>query len=335
MKKKKLIVYFATALAISALTTGCGKEIEVKNGSKVAVSVEENKFSATEYYNKIKEDNISKLIDMIDKSILEKKYKNTDKKEEEESISKQIDQIKSYYGEDENTYKSVIQQYFGVQDEDELKDKLSLEYKRNKAVEEYIENHLKDDEIKKYYDENITGEIKASHILISIDAKENATDEEKEAAEKKAEKTAKNIIKKLNKGEDFSKLAKKYSTDQATSSNGGDLGYFQPSDMTTAFADAVKELKIKEYTKEPVKTEYGYHIILKTGEKDKPKLKSVKTDIKEKIRTEKMQNDSTLYYTTLDEIRNVSKITWNESTLKKAYKKYMNKLIENAKSTSS
>ena len=236
---------------------------------------------------------------------------------------------------DENTYKSVIQQYFGVQDEDELKDKLSLEYKRNKAVEEYIENHLKDDEIKKYYDENITGEIKASHILISIDAKENATDEEKEAAEKKAEKTAKNIIKKLNKGEDFSKLAKKYSTDQATSSNGGDLGYFQPSDMTTAFADAVKELKIKEYTKEPVKTEYGYHIILKTGEKDKPKLKSVKTDIKEKIRTEKMQNDSTLYYTTLDEIRNESKITWNDSTLKKAYKEYMNKLIENAKSTSS
>ena len=48
-----------------------------------------------------------------------------------------------------------------------------------------------------------------------------------------------------------------------------------------------------------------------------------------------MQNDSTLYYTTLDEIRNESKITWNDSTLKKAYKEYMNKLIENAKSTSS
>lgn len=334
MKKKSILISISILLLLSVLTTGCGKDIEVKNGSKVAVSTKEGKISATEYYEKIKESNISNLIDMIDKEILDKMFKDKDSKEEDEEINKQIEQIKSYYGENEETYKNIIKQYFGVDSEDELKEKLRLDYRRNKAVEDYILNHIKEDEIKKYYDDNITGEIKASHILISIDAKSNATDKEKEKAEKKAEKEAKDIIKKLEKGEDFSKLAKKSSDDEATATNGGDLGYFQPSDMTKSFADAVKELKVKEYTKEPIKTEYGYHIILKTGEKDKPKIDDVKDDIKEKIKKEKMDSDKTIYYETLKEIREESKITWNDTTLKNAYNDYMNKLIENAKSAS-
>ena len=138
----------------------------------------------------------------------------------------------------------------------------------------------------------------------------------------------------MDNGEDFAKLAKKNSDDKATATNGGDLGYFQPSDMTTAFADAVKELKTKEYTKEPVKTEFGYHIILKTGEKDKPKLDKVKNDIKEKIRDKKLEEDPSLYYSSLMEIRNDSKLKWNDTELKDAYNKYMNKLIENSKNKS-
>ena len=334
MKKKGIIISIGILLLLSVLTTGCRKDIEVKNGSKVAVSVKEGKTSATEYYEKIKENNITTLIDMIDKEIFDKMFKDKDSKEEDESINKQIEQIKSYYGEDEESYKNIIKQYFGVESEDELKDKLRLDYRRNKAVEDYIIKNIKDDEIKKYYDDNITGEIKASHILISADVKSDATDEEKTKAEEKALKEAKDIIKKLDKGEDFSKLAKKSSDDKATATNGGDLGYFQPSDMTKSFADAVKELKVKEYTKEPVKTEYGYHIILKTGEKDKPKLDEVKDDIKEKIKTEKLQSNKALYYETLMDIRNDSNIKWNDTTLKKAYNEYMDKLIDSAKSTS-
>lgn len=334
MKKKGIIISIGILLLLSVLTTGCRKDIEVKNGSKVAVSVKEGKISATEYYEKIKENNITTLIDMIDKEIFDKMFKDKDSKEEDESINKQIEQIKSYYGEDEESYKNIIKQYFGVESEDELKDKLRLDYRRNKAVEDYIIKNIKDDEIKKYYDDNITGEIKASHILISADVKSDATDEEKTKAEEKALKEAKDIIKKLDKGEDFSKLAKKSSDDKATATNGGDLGYFQPSDMTKSFADAVKELKVKEYTKEPVKTEYGYHIILKTGEKDKPKLDEVKDDIKEKIKTEKLQSNKALYYETLMDIRNDSNIKWNDTTLKKAYNEYMDKLIDSAKSTS-
>ena len=103
--------------------------------------------------------------------------------------------------------------------------------------------------------------------------------------------------------------------------------------MVSEFSNAVKELKNNEYTKEPVKTEYGYHIILKTGEKDKPKLKDAKKEIKEKLREQKLNNDSSLYYEALRDIREENKIKWNDDTLKKAYNDYINNLIDSAKQT--
>ena len=332
MKKKKIIIAFTSLLAISLLATGCGKEIAMKNGSKVAVSVGKNKFTATEYYEKIKEDNISHLVDMIDHSLFDKKYK-TDS-DEKESINNQIEQIKSYYGEDEETYASILQQYFGVETEEELRTKLSLEYKRNLAVKDYVKDHIKDDEVKKYYNEKTTGQMKASHILISVDVKDDATDEEKEKAEKEAKEKAEKVIKELDKGKKFEDLAKKYSSDNATVSSGGDLGYFDLDTMVEDFANAVRELKKDEYTKEPVKTEYGYHVILKTGEKKKPKLNKVKENIKEKLRDQKLKEDSSLYYESLKAIREDKKISWNDDVLKKAYNEYVNKQSENAKKDS-
>ena len=174
-------------------------------------------------------------------------------------------------------------------------------------LSDLLEMKIEDDEIEKYYNENIFGEIKASHILISTNTKADATEEEKAKAEKEALEKAKKVIKELNKGKKFKDLAKKYSDDKATSSNGGDLGYFQLGDMVIDFSNAVKELKKNEYTKEPVKTQYGYHIILRTGEKDRAKLEDVKDDIKEKIRENKLNEDKTLYYETLKEIREYSK----------------------------
>ncbi len=333
MKNKKWLLGISTLLVLSFITTGCGKEIEVKNGSKVAISIKGDKFTATEYYNKIKEDNISALIEMIDHSILDKKYKEDD--EEKKYIENQINQIKSYYGSNEDTYKSVIKQYFGVDSEKELETKLSLEYKRQQAVKDYVNENIKDDEIKKYYEENTTGQVKASHILISVDAKEDATEEEKTKADENAKKKAEKIIKQLDNGKKFEDLAKKYSSDESNASNGGDLGYFDLSDMVTEFSDAVKKLEVNAYTKEPVKTEYGYHIILKTGQKDKPKLKTVKEDIKEKLTDQKLKNDNTLYYVALREIRENNKIKWNDDTLKKAYNNYMDELIKNAASSTS
>ena len=329
MNKSKKLLGITTLLIVSLVMTGCGKEIEVKNGSKVAVSTKNEKYTATEYYNQIKEDNISKLVELIDKDLLDKTIETTD--DETKTINEQVEQIKNYAGGDSDKEKQVLKQYYGVETEKELREKLSLEYKRKEAVKQYISGHLTDKEIKDYYKNNIYGEVKASHILISVDASDSSDEGAKEEAEKKALEKAQEIIKKLKDGEKFSKLAKKNSDDKATASTGGDLGYFDLEDMNETFANAVKELKVDEYTKEPVKTEYGYHIILKTAEKDKPKLKEVKKDIKEKLTTEKMDNSKTIYYESLRDFREENKISWNDKTLKKAYEKYIDDLIDSAK----
>ena len=146
----------------------------------------------------------------------------------------------------------------------------------------------------------------------------------------KAKEKAEKVIQKLNEGKKFGDLAKKYSDDEGTKNKGGSLGTFKYEDMVSEFSEACKNLKEKEYTKEPVKTQYGYHIIYKTKQKDKPKLKEVKDDIKDTIVTNKLDNDKTLYEKTLIEIREKKKINWKDSVLKDAYENYNDNLIEQA-----
>lgn len=329
MKKLKTGIILSTLLVASLLATGCGKEIEVKNGSKVAISTKGNKITATEYYEKIKEKNISTLINMIDHGLFDKKYKSDSKETKE--IDNQVNQIRSYSGNSEETFISIVKQYFGVETEADLREMLSLEYKRKLAVEDYIKDKLTEKEIKEYYENNIVGDIEASHILITIDTKEGATDEEKEEADKKAKETAEKVIKELNKGKKFEDLAKKYSKDESNASKGGSLGYFDVTTMVDEFAEAVKALKVDEYTKEPVKTEFGYHVILKTGEKEKPKLSEVEDKVKERLTNQKLNENNYVYYETLKAIREKNKISWNDDILKNAYNNYMDQLIENAK----
>lgn len=329
MKNKKVILGVSAFLLVASLfTTGCGKE--VKLSSKAVVGFEDGEVTVNDYYKEIKEDNISTLIDLIDHKILDEKYPKTD--DETKDVTKQIDSIKNVYS-DTSLFNQVIQQYFGAKDEKELEEILRLEYKRTKAVEDYVEKNIKDDEIKKYYEENIYGDMSAKHILITVDTKEDATDEEKDEAEANAYNKAVEVIEKLNNGEKFEDLAKEYSQDKATASKGGDLGSFSYDDMVEEFSKACQQLEVDKYTTEPVKTSYGYHIILKTKQEDKPALKKVKSTIKEKIREQKLNDDPTLYYHTLMEIREKNGITWNDSKLKKAYNNLMDDLIEKATPT--
>ena len=329
MKNKKWALGIATLLVVASLTTGCGQKAELKDGSEVAVKLNGVKITADEYYNEIKGTNIATLVDMIDHQLFDKKYGKT--KEEDTQVEEQLKSLKDQYGSDEDTYTAVLRQYFGVQTEDELEEMLRLEYRRNAAINDYIETNLTDKEIEKYYKNEVYGEVKASHILITPSVSEDATSDEKKTAEAEALKEAKKIIKELKNGKKFADLAKKYSKDEATASNGGDLGYFELNKMVDEFSDAVKELKVDEYTTEPVKTQFGYHIILKTGEKDKPKLKDVKEKIKETLREEKLNDDPALYYQTLVDIRKDKKIEFKDDTIKKQYNKLMDQLIEAAK----
>lgn len=329
MKNKKWFLALATLLVVTTLTTGCGQKAELKDGSQVAVKLNGIKITADEYYNEIKGNNIATLVDMIDHQLFDKKYGKTD--EENKQVEDQLKSLKDQYGSNEDTYNAVLRQYFGVQSEDELEDMLRLEFRRNAAINDFIEKNIKDKEIEKYYEKEVYGEVKASHILITPSVSEDATTDEKKKAEDEALKEAKKIIKELKNGKKFADLAKKYSKDEATASNGGDLGYFELNEMVDEFSDAVKKLKVDEYTKEPVKSSFGYHIILKTGEKEKPKLKKVKDKILETLREEKLSKDPALYYQALVDIREEKEIKWKDDEIKKQYNKLMDQLIESAK----
>ena len=221
------------------------------------------------------------------------------------------------------------------ENEAQLKDYLRLTHRREKVVNELVEKDLKDKEINDYYDKEVYGDIKVKHILISPDTTNDMTSEDKTKAENDAKKEAEDIIKKLKKGEDFDKLAEKYSDDTATAKKGGDLGWVSTGDMVEEFDAAAFKLEKGKYTTSPVKTTYGYHVIYKLDEKSKPKLKDVKKTIVEKLVKEKLNKDATLYYQKLEQMRKDAGLKFEDDDLKKAYYDYVQKQKNQASSKSS
>ena len=324
---KKIVKVTASALAICLLVTGCGNNAELKKNNTI-VKTDEGKITADKLYENLRDKyGIAMLVDMIDHQLFDEKYKSDD--EEKETINSQIEQMKSQYNNDEEAFKAAITQYLGVEDEDELRNMLALEYKRNLAIEDYVKDSITDDEIQKYYDDEVIGDIKVRHILIKPETTDDMTTEEKTEAEDKAKKEAEDLIKQLDKGADFKELAKEKSDDTGSASEGGLIDYFNKDDnMDEAFLNASIDLKKGKYTKEPVKSSFGYHIILKLDQKKKPKLKKVKDDIIETLANNKLNEDAALRYNALIEIRKEAGIEFKDDSLKKDYDELMDQLLD-------
>lgn len=300
------------------------KNTKTKNGDDIVVQVDGKTITANELYKELKsQSGESVAINLIDEYILDKEYKTTD--EMKESAESTIKNYKSTYGDQ---YEQFLE-YNGISDDKELKELLIKNSKLTSVTEDYIKDSLTEKEMKKYYEENIVGDISAKHILISTETDDSATDEEVEAKKEEAKKKAEKIIAKLKKGEDFDKLAKKYSDDDQTKSKGGDLGYFNTGEMEEAFETAAYKLNVNEYTTTPVETSYGYHIIMKTGQKDKPSYKKSKDSIKEKLVDEKKENDSTISVKAMIALRKKYNIKIKDKTVKNDYNSY----IKNATTT--
>jgi len=162
------------------------------------------------------------------------------------------------------------------------------------AIQDYANNHPpSEEEIQQYYDseyaDKSTTEYKARHILVKDEAE------------------AKDLIEQLDKGADFAKLATEHSTGP-TGKNGGELGWFDGSQMVKPFSDAVKALEKGKYTEEPVKTQFGWHVILleDTRESPPPSLETVKPTI-----TSHLQQQALAKY--MQELRAESKLQFNEN----------------------
>ena len=317
MKNKKLTLLGVTMCSVLLLTTGCGEVAKLKDGKEVVGKIKGYTVTAEDLYAELKEQGGSRVfVNMIDDYIPNKEIKSNE--DAEDYANSQIEAYKSQYEQQGQDFNEVLVSS-GYKNEQQFRDELILSYKKDKVVENYLKDELTDDEIQNYYDENIFGDMTVRHILIKPDTETDASDEDQEKAEEKAKKEAENIIKKLDKGEKFEDLAKEYSDDEGTKEDGGLLENFSKDSVVTEFWDASVKLKDGEYTKEPVKSEYGYHVILRVSQKAKPKLKEVKDTIEETLVANKLSADTTLKTTTWVNIRKKYNLNIEDSEIKDGY----------------
>lgn len=187
----------------------------------------------------------------------------------------------------------------------QFKKDLKEEVKMKKLAKELGSSSVSDAEAKKFYNDNISkfkhpDKVRASHILISVNPQEieevvksdpnnKNIDETAVKAKVTAEVQAKEakanqILAEAKKNPtQFAKLAKENSEDTATANKGGDLGFFAAKEMVPEFSKAAFSMKPNTISDKPVKTQFGYHIIMVTDrsaagqdpfEKVKPSIKA-------------------------------------------------------------
>ena len=144
------------------------------------------------------------------------------------------------------------------------------------AADYVSRNQATDEEIRALYDEQMANpefEFKARHILV----------------ETQGEATA--LIAELDGGADFAELAQENSTGPS-GPTGGDLGWFPADRMVSEFSNAVQQLQDGEFTKEPVQTQFGWHVILREGSREAtpPTFESLAEMLKQQVEQKKLQS---------------------------------------------
>ena len=227
---KKLVLSTVTLLTAATLA-GCSSS----ENENVVTSAGDQTITKDEFYEKMK-DSVGEttlqrmiLINVLDNEAGENKAA-------EEADTEVMESIAQVGGQEQ--FVGFIQQ-MGFSSIEEYKQQIQL----NKLMPEAIKNKMEftDEELAAAY-ENYEPEIKAAHILVE--------DEDK----------AKELIKEINDGADFAKVAEENSID-GSAQNGGDLGFFGRGQMVPEFEEAAYDLNEGEVSKTPVKSEHGFHII--------------------------------------------------------------------------
>jgi foldase protein PrsA len=226
------------------------------------------------------------LDNMVTKKILLQEATKLNLKPSDDDINKQIDdqvnKIKAQYPE-EGQFASALEQN-GLT-EDQLKEALKNQIITNAVQDDIVKDvAVTDDDIQTYYDTNkdakysVGAGATVAHILVA--------DEE----------TAKSLKAKLDAGADFATLAKENSTDPGSKDKGGSLGFvpYNSTQLVPEFVAGFKDLKEGEVS-QPVKSQFGYHIIKATGLKqaEVTPLDKVKDEIKAAVLQQKQSDTFT------------------------------------------
>lgn len=304
-------------LIINIIVVVVGHKAKLVDGKEIIASVDGKDITTDEVYNEIKTSyGTEALINMIDEFIINKEIKNTDSYTDE--AKKQVKDIKTQYESSGYKWEDVLANY-GYKSEDVLVDEVKLSLLQEAVVKSYLEEDITEDEIKKYYDEEVYGYYTVKHILIQPDTTDDMTDDEVAAAEEVAKNTAIEVINKLNAGESWAELVKNYSDDEGSKENEGLIENFTNGDMVDEFFNATLKLEDGKYTTEPVKSEFGYHVILKISNTEKDKLENVKEEIIETLINQKLDTDENLYTETWANIRKAYNLKINDTDVEAQY----------------
>jgi parvulin-like peptidyl-prolyl isomerase len=204
------------------------------------------------------------VVNQLAKKVLLKQFvegKNIDVGDEE--IQGELEKIQYFLESNPNSNGKSLEEILETQGSNISE--LKAEVRRTLALSKYLDERVSDDEKRSYFEENrnaFNGErVKASHVL--IDTTKLKTDAELEKARQKIEE----VKKEIDNGADFAEMAKKYST-CPSAENGGDIGFFQrKGSLVEEFAKVAFSMEVGEIS-EPVKTEFGYHIIMVTDKEE-------------------------------------------------------------------
>lgn len=317
---RKGIILFVIGFLIATLLFRCilwpDRIATLKDGTQPVANVLGEDITADELYEDMKQYySVKVLLNKIDNKILEEKYPEND--EMKKNVQSTAEYYYSAYEKNYGYTKEKFLNEYGFSSEKEFLESLTLDYRRNKYYEDYALGLVSDKEVEKYYEDSVYGDIDSKHILVSVKKDSDTsglTDEE-------AKKLANEIIEKLNNNTSWDDVVSEYK-DQITSE---DLGYqaFNAS-LEEAYVKEMRSLEVDSYSKSPVLTSYGYHIVYKKAQKDKPELKDVEQDVKEILAKEKKDADSNLYYKSLISMREEAKLEFSDTKLRDEYKEYVN-----------
>lgn len=286
--RKKLVITIVTALVGLAIIAG----ILLSTKDSVVATVGDASISEDELQQTLLDQYGADALDvLITNKLIELEADKQKITVSDEEVEEELATLAESYGGETALEEAVVASGSTM---DDVRDDIISYIKTEKLIEPRIE--ITDEELQTYFDENkdtfaTAEQVQASHILVADEA------------------TANEVKSKLDAGEDFSELAKEYSTDTTTAESGGDLGYFSSGDMVAEFEEVAFALGVDEISA-PVKTEYGYHII-KVVDHQEAKEANFE-DSKEEI-TDTLMNDkmSTEYTVWLEELKEEYEITNN------------------------
>jgi parvulin-like peptidyl-prolyl isomerase len=214
-----------------------------------------------------------------------------------EEVDKSIEQIKKDYGLDDAQMREELRKQGMTMAAYRQNTKREiLKYRViNVAVGSKVS--VSDADVQSYYERHMKSanvQVRASHIFLAIP--ENADT----AAAQEREKQAKLLLQRAQSGEDFAKLAREYSEDPATRSEGGDLGWFGKDILPKPIEELVFSMKEDE-VRGPVRADRGFHVIKLVGRRsqDAKPLAEVRDQVRGQLRQREMERQTKNYLTEL------------------------------------